>query len=374
MTSHVKQILGPTLGKDEQVILNHRTECPIVRHLLQSLEEEAAAVREQLSTEAVEIIDDFWKRTKDLCKDLEQRGIQIDVAKFQQLMGKAIQDQNRARAYDKSKELKSLEKSVIDAVQEDGRIYPTITSESAVTGRITVNGPALQNLPSAVRKSILPKASGNHLYYLDYKSMEPCIFAALSKDEFLVEDILSDDFYSVLASGLFNDAGGSEPSNYRDDIKTLFLATFMYGGDINYNISKLKLPIQANQWHVLLKKYDVGHAYKSDIIQKKQCRSLIGTPYDFNRAEVNIFNRFMQSEAALIFKQVLLDLSELEQAQNFKMILPIHDAVLIEADSFDTANTVAVEMENSFNQIVDMNIAKVTVQTLTSGGDSNEQQ
>jgi len=371
MSSHVKRILGPTLGKDEQVILNHHTECPTVKRLLQSLEAEANAVREQLSSEEVEIIDDFWKRTKDLCADLTKRGIQIDVPTFQELMEEAVQGHKRVRAFEKSKELMSLKDSVINAVKDNGRIYPTITSESAVTGRITVNGPAMQNFPSVVRKSIIPKVSGNHLYYLDYKSMEPSVFAALSKDEALIEDIQSGDLYSVLTSGLFHEEGDSGSSHYRDDIKTLFLAAFMYGGDVNYNISKLKLPIQAHQWNLLLKKYDVANAYRSEIIQKKQCQSLIGIPYDFNRATVNIFNRFIQSEAALIFKQMLLKLAGLEQSKNFKMILPIHDAILIEADSPDTANAVAVEMEDSFNEIVDMNIAKVTMQSLTSGGDSD---
>lgn len=373
MLMHVNTFLGPTLGKDEQFILNYPTECPVVKKLQETLKGEVDSLMSTLDPDLVQVRIDFFNRIEEWCSDMSTKGIQIDTSLFKKLMQQEITSCNDGD-YKKVADLKKLESTILNSVNIDGKLYPTVTASNAITGRITVSNPPVQNLPSSVRKSIVPKASDNHLYYLDYKSMEPCVFAALSKDEFLIEDILSNDFYSVLASGLFNDADESEPSQYRDDIKTLFLATFMYGGDINYNIAKLKLPIQANQWDVLLKKYDVAHAYKSDIIQKKQCRSLIGTPYNFSRAEVNIFNRFIQSEAALIFKEVLLDLSELEQAQNFKMILPIHDAVLIEADSFDTANTVAVEMENSFNQIVDMNIAKVTVQTLTSGGDSDEQQ
>lgn len=371
MSSHVKRILGPTLGKDEQVILNHRTECPIVSNLLQSLEEEAEAVRAAIDPEHLKIVDHFWKSTHNLCANLTNRGIRIDIVKFRHLMDQATQIQKSTQFRDKERDLVALKNSVISAVQADGNVYPTVTSESAVTGRITVNRPALQNLPSTVRKSITPTVSGNHLYYLDYNSMEPSVFAALSKDEALIEDIQSGDLYSVLTSGLFHEEGDSGFSHYRDDIKTLFLASFMYGGDVNYNISKLKLPLQAHQWNLLLQKYDVANAYRTEIIQKKQCQSLIGIPYDFTRATVNIFNRFIQSEAALIFKQMLLKLADLEQSKNFKMILPIHDAILIEADSPDTANAVAIEMEDSFNEIVDMNIAKVTMQSLTSGGDSD---
>lgn len=370
MYEHVKQILGPTLGKDEQMILDHHTECPTVKRILQSLEEEAMNVREELEPEMQKVNDNFWTETNRLCKDLTDRGIQLDVKKFKCLMDKAVQAQKRTQ----SDELENLKDAVIDAVQDDGNVYPTITAENAVTGRITVLGPAMQSLPSVFRKSIVPKVPGNQLYYLDYNAMEPSVFSALSKDDALIKDIQSGDLYNVLAIELFNTEDKVEPSHYRDDIKLLFLATFMYGGDISYNLSKSELPIHKRQWNRLLKKYDIANAYQSEIIDKKQCHSLIGIPYDFNRAEVNIFNRFIQSEAALIFKNMLLNLEKLEQSKNFKMILPVHDAILIEADSFKTANDVAIEMENSFNEAVDMKIAKVTIQSLTSGGDVDDQQ
>lgn len=297
---------------------------------------------------------------------MSTKGIQIDTSLFKKLMQQEITSCNDGD-YKKVADLKKLESTILNSVNIDGKLYPTVTASNAITGRITVSNPPVQNLPSSVRRSIQTKVQNNQLYYLDFKSMEPTVFATLSKDDAFIEDIISNDFYWGLAEACLG-----ENANYsqdRDKIKTLFLATFMYGGDTNYNIKKLKLGITAQQWHAVLKNYEIARAYKENIINQKRAVSLMGNTYNFNRADVNIFNRFIQSEAALIFKFVLLEMVTLQHDIPFDIILPVHDAVLIETGSDEDARKVADFMVEKFDQLVDTNIATVTVKKLNQGID-----
>lgn len=369
MLQNIKTFLGPTLGKDEQTLVMYPTECPIVIELRQKLQNEAKSLIEQLDKEVVSVTKNLSSQVEIVCRSIAERGVNIDISSFQRLMHEQILIYEVEENREKIRELNSLQILIENSIKADGKLHPKITDKNAVTGRVTVSNPPLQNFPSSVRASFVPKAT-NELFYLDFRSMEPSVFAALSKDEALIEDIQSGDLYKTITSVFFDQ--NTDTLKYRDDIKTLFLSTFMYGGDTTYNLQKLNLPIKKQQWQVFLEKYEVANVYKENINKQKQVTSLIGIPYDFGRAHVNVFNRFIQSEAAWIFKHVLVETMAMEEEKRFQIILPIHDALLIEAESFEMARDVAEHMKNTFNEIVDMNIAQVTVKQLDQGGTSNE--
>lgn len=361
MLNHVKQFLGPTLGKDEHFILSNKTECPMIRKMQSSLIEETKSVKNSLDEDVAKIRTDFSERVEEWCKQAGERGVSIDTTLFTDLMQKEIVSKEASNPK-RSNELKQLHTAVLNSLTEEKAVHPTLTSLNAVTGRVTVSNPPLQNLPTVVRKSICPQVEGNYLYYLDFKSMEPTVLAALSKDTALIEDIGSDDLYQLLAEACLGEEG-VDPV-VRNEVKTLFLATFMYGGSINHYLSASNLNISSQQWEAVLQKYHVAATYKEDIIQSKHAISIMGHHLDFKRAEVPIFSRYLQSEAAIIFQLILLELDEVEEKFNFKLILPIHDAVLIEARSDEEVKAIAKTMSDKFNEVVDLDIATVSVQKL----------
>ena len=117
----------------------------------------------------------------------------------------------------------------------------------------------------------------------------------------------------------------------------------------------------------MMDKYESAKEFKETMVDELKARSILGHDLDFSRAKVPIFNRFLQSEAALVFKLVLLELKKVEDDHNFEVILPIHDAVIIEAKSEQDAKAVADIMEATFNSVFNINIASVSIQTLKQG-------
>lgn len=361
MLNHVKQFLGPTLGKDEHFIISNETECPMTRKMQSSLIEEAKSVKESLDTDVAKIRTDFSDRVEAWCKQAGERGVSMDTTLFTDLMHKEIVSKETSDPK-RSYELKQLHNAVLSSLTEENVVHPTLTSLNAVTGRVTVSNPPMQNIPASVRKSIRPQVKGNNLYYLDFRSMEPAVLAALSKDTALIEDIRSGDLYQLLAESSLGDKA-VYPED-RNKVKTLFLATFMYGGNVTHHLSESKLGVNSQQWKTVLQKYHVAAAYRENIIQSKHAVSVIGHNIDFSRAKVPVFSRYLQSEAAIIFQLILLELAELEKKFIFKIILPVHDAVLIEARSDEEVKSIAKSMSDKFNEVVDFDIASVSIKKL----------
>lgn len=359
MFEHVKQVLGPTLGKDEMFVLNNPTECPIIQQLQDQLVSEAESVKNGMEKEIIKRVESFSTSVEEWTTQTSQQGVRFDTDLFKQLIQQEINQSDQSR----TARLNNLRSSILDQMNADGVVYAQLTAMNASTGRITVNSPALQSLPSSVRQSILPQQSDdNGIYYLDFNSMEPSVLAGISKDEALITDIRSGDLYRELTHNFKN--LNLDDNDIRDKVKQLFLATFMYGGDIEYHLNKLGLNITSQHWVSVMDKYKSAKKLITAIKRERKATSILGNDHDFGRTNVPVFNRYLQSEAANIFKLVLLELKAVEDSLSFKTILPIHDAVIIESKSEQDAKAVAGVMERTFNSVFDINIASVSIQTL----------
>ncbi len=101
-----------------------------------------------------------------------------------------------------SKLLGTYGSSLLEKVENDGRIYASWRQIGAATGRMACSNPNLQNLPPEVRKHVRgPK--GRVLIKADYSQIELRIAAKISCDERMLEAYeRGDDLHSITARGI----------------------------------------------------------------------------------------------------------------------------------------------------------------------------
>jgi len=110
-------------------------------------------------------------------------------------------------------------------VGEGDRLHPQIRAIGAHTGRMSIGKPALQNLTEGLRGLLLAEP-GMVLVGCDLDRVEPCVIAALSGDEALIEAVRA-DVYTELAVSVFGEGARGDLAR-RSLCKTAFLA-MIYG-------------------------------------------------------------------------------------------------------------------------------------------------
>lgn len=108
-----------------------------------------------------------------------------------------------------AKILSTYTKSLLSAVEHDGRIRATFVQEAAATGRLSTSGPNLQSIPvrshlgREVRSMVQPSPQFSILC-ADYSQIELRIIASLSKDEGLLSAFTSGtDVHRSVAAKVF---------------------------------------------------------------------------------------------------------------------------------------------------------------------------
>ncbi len=92
--------------------------------------------------------------------------------------------------------------SLLEKVEEDGRIYASWRQIGAATGRMACSSPNLQNLPPEVRRHVRAP-EGRVLIKADYSQIELRIAAKISKDARMLEAYERDeDLHSITAKGI----------------------------------------------------------------------------------------------------------------------------------------------------------------------------
>lgn len=90
----------------------------------------------------------------------------------------------------------------LDEQDDNGRVHAKINSFQAITGRMSISNPALQQLPrgAEIRNCVLPY-EGETLWNVDYRAMEMRTLAHLSQDpEMMAAAIAELDFHRFTAS------------------------------------------------------------------------------------------------------------------------------------------------------------------------------
>ncbi|MEZ8990124.1 DNA polymerase [Vibrio breoganii] len=220
---------------------------------------------------------------------------------------------------------------------QPNRIVPVYDPMGTVTGRCTSKSPNLMNLPRESRHIIRPEA-GMQIVECDYKQMEVGVLAGISNDQQLIADFNSGDVYQRFANAVEID---------RDQAKTLVLG-ILYGMS-SATIGTLLDVSEASAQSLLdrfLERYKGVQDYQTETAKEASDKGYLTSVSGLRRFvnnkvnktdairswEANWFKNFpVQSSAATIFKQAIIELAKNLAGSQFKLIVPHYDAIVFQA-------------------------------------------
>lgn len=240
-------------------------------------------------------------------------------------------------------------------VAEDGRIHPHFNQTVAATGRLSCTEPNLQNIPirdrfgRGIRKAFVA-ADGCRFIGADYSQIELRILAALSGDEALIESFRKgEDIHRRTASRVFGIPFDEVTPLDRSRAKAINFG-IIYGMSAFGLSEDLHIPVgEADRYiHDYFEKHPKVKEYLDGLIEegkeKLEVRTLMGRIRqipEFRSSRYNerqlaqrlAMNTPIQGSAADIMKLAMIRVGKAleEQGLHSKLILQIHDELIIEA-------------------------------------------
>jgi DNA polymerase-1 len=244
---------------------------------------------------------------------------------------------------------------LIDAVQSDGRIHATFRQTVARTGRLSSDNPNLHNIPvrskegRRLRYAFVP-TEGWELAVADYNQIELRILAHLSQDSGLLAAFASnEDVHRTIAASVFGIPVSEISHEQREQAKAVSYG-LAYGMEAFGLSQRLGVPVSSAK--EIMDKYFAGfpslRAYMDASIKEIRTKGYSRTEFGRIRpfpdlatavgpqrlaAERQAMNSGIQGLAADIFKFALvrLDRSLTSAGLAARLILQVHDEVLVEA-------------------------------------------
>jgi DNA polymerase-1 len=258
---------------------------------------------------------------------------------------------------------------LIDAVQSDGRIHATFHQMVARTGRLSSDSPNLHNIPvrskegRRLRYAFVP-SEGWQLAVSDYNQIELRILAHLSQDSGLLAAFAShEDVHRTIAASVFGLAPADVSPEQREYAKAVSYG-LAYGMEAFGLSRRLGVPVSAAK--EIMDKYFAGfpslRSYMDQTIKDIRAKGYSRTEFGRIRpfpdiatasgpqrqaAERQAMNSGIQGLAADIFKSALVRLDRQLRAEDLqaRLILQVHDEVLVEAPSEEKARVEAVILD-----------------------------
>lgn len=276
------------------------------------------------------------------------------------------------------RQLMKLKTTYIDAlpklIKEDGKIHTHFNQIVTTTGRLSSSDPNLQNIPirtefsNRIRGAFVPSNSNSVILSADYSQVELRLLAHYSKDETLINSFVNDiDVHSVTASKIYNVPIEEVTKKQRRTAKTVNFGIIY--GQTRYGLAQtLKItPAEAQE---LINKYFETYPkisqYMQNTIEFAQENGYVETLYgrrrylgaELNSRNANIrefayraaINAPLQGTSADIIKMAMVDLYKKLKNFKSKMILQIHDELVLEVD-----NNEIEEIKNLTIKTMEMN-------------------
>ncbi len=210
-------------------------------------------------------------------------------------------------------------------------ITPYVDLNGSITSRIYIKSPNIQNISKRYRNILIP-SQGKELSYIDYDQFEIGIMAHYSQDEHLISMYSGHDIYSEFSSQAFG------TPDKRKIAKMIFLS-FIYGMTLE-NLLKAVTENNGNK--------EQAKIFFSNFSKLEEWREEIATIYHKNgkiptqlgnylkrentgpltsSEKRSCVSQVIQGTGSLIFKKAIINIS---QNKNIKIILPMHDALLVQ--------------------------------------------
>ena len=273
---------------------------------------------------------------------------------------------------------------LIASVQGDGRIHTTFQQFVAATGRLSSTEPNLQNIPvrtadgKRIRAAFVPGPGFESLLTADYSQIELRLMAHLSQDAGLQEAFAAgEDIHTTVASGVFGVAPEQVDAAMRRQVKAMSYG-LAYGLSAFGLAQQLRIePAEARQlMDEYFGRFRAVQAYLADVVA--QARQVGYTQTLFGRrrylpdltsdnrqrreiAERMALNAPIQGTAADIMKIAMLRCHTLLQGMASRLVLQVHDELVIEVAPgeqalVERAVREAMEQAASLSVPLDVNI------------------
>ena len=298
-----------------------------------------------------------------LKQDIEANGFKLNT---QMLSKVKTQSLNKAKSDSHWEKLYKNFNALESAIDGNQKLNTNISLIGTRTHRITTRRFNVQGLSKEVKQLILP-TQFNKVFMIDFKAFEPSVVAYLADDDHLKEYLNgSQGLYDTLLNNL------SLPATHRKLVKRAFIGSFLFGGNYMNDKFKLNQYISEDEWNKAMSKFSNVIKLKEQISNKKTMKMPYGITHDMKHCHgSSIMALYVQTASSYIFKNILWEVYQHQCNQkDFRIMLPIHDAIMIECNTDEVAERVRQLMEKSANHLFGDNFAHTTIEQL--GGNHND--
>ncbi len=256
------------------------------------------------------------------------------------------------------RELAKLKGTYLDALprfisEKDGRIHSSLMQMVTATGRLASQNPNLQNIPvrseagRLIRRAFVARDEHHSILSADYSQVELRIMAALSGDPAMIAAFRDGhDIHAETAAKLYGVGRGDVTSQMRRAAKTVNFG-IIYGISA-FGLSQ-RLDCTRGEAAALIESYfaqfpgvkDFMDRLVADAREKGYAETLCGRrrplpdlqAANFNlraAAERTAINTPIQGSAADMIKLAMIRVDELLQGRRSKLIMQIHDELLVD--------------------------------------------
>ncbi len=298
-----------------------------------------------------------------LKEEIESESIKLNIDKSPDIKATMLE---RAKNDEHSDKIEKLFDRLEQALNGTNRLYTQLSLIGTRTHRITTKNFNLQGLPKAVQHTILP-SKFKKVYTVDFKSFEPSVAAYMTQDSKLIDYLNhKEGLYDALLEDL------SLSKKEKKFVKRTFIGSFLFGGNFDSPKFKLKHYVSEEQWLDTVSQFTKVNELKKQIEEHKTMPMPYGIEHDMSAFQgSSIMAIYVQTVASYIFKHILLKVYKAQCDQKtFKIIVPIHDAIMIECEDEEIAQNVGQLMKDTANQLFNGEFAHVTVEEI--GGVDHE--
>lgn len=244
-------------------------------------------------------------------------------------------------------------------IAPDGKIHSQFQQTITATGRISSTNPNLQNIPiktdvgRSIRKAFLPK-DGAEFIDADYSQIELRILAHISGDPVMQKAFKDDaDIHTTTASQVFHVDPKDVTSLMRSRAKAVNFG-IVYGIS-DYGLSQdLDIPRKEAKEYIdnYLNKFSGVHQFMEDIVETGKAQGYVETLFHRRRyipelaaknfsvrsfGERVALNMPIQGTAADMMKKAMVAVYRKlkDEGLKAKLLLQVHDELIIEADKED---------------------------------------
>ena len=267
-------------------------------------------------------------------------GYSTDAASLEKLKGQHPIIEHLLSYREVEKLRSTYGEGLLAEVAADGRIHATFNQTVARTGRLSSDAPNLHNIPvrsevgRAFRKAFVP-APGYRLLIADYNQIELRCIAHLAEDPGLITAFESgQDIHTATASRVFGVDPGAVNVEQRSKAKMVSYG-LAYGMEA-YGLGQ-RLGIPTGEAQEILDAYFEAFPAVRDYMDRTVAEA----------RERQAMNAGIQGLAADIFKVALvrLDLALEEASSASRLILQVHDEVILEVTPDELDDTTALVLD-----------------------------